>query len=195
MVGEIFDEAPGRNENMVGSLNMKERICDGGKYIFGSESIGLPVSISNIPETISVEGLTLFRKSSFHVTLVALGKIIEKYTMTAPDFLERGVADFCEFVREHEVKFHRFREEFRFAFEGERCSLVVLCDVSNLNEFFDRMNVRYDLNLEYPPTHVTLYTLQLDKGIFLTDRKDIDQKTKVIKNPGIKLVEEFPQKI
>lgn len=166
---------------------MNGNICDGGKYIFGSDSIGLPVSILNIPETINVEGLTLFRKSKFHVTLVALGNIIEKHGVTIPDFLERGVADFCEFVREHEVVLLRFREEFHFAVEGERRSLVAMCDVSNLVPFFDLMNAKYDLDVAYPPTHVTLYTLQPDKGIFLTDQEDLEKMTKSIGNPGITL--------
>lgn len=172
---------------LVGRINMNGRICDGGKYIFGSKSIGLPILLSNIPETIEVEGQILFMKTTFHVTLVAIEKIIEKYGVTVPGFLEEVTGDFCEFVREHEVRFTGFREEWRFAFQGEKRSLVVMCSVSNLNTFFERLNAKYDLHVEYPPTHVTLHTFQRDRGIFLTDQDDIENMTKQVENPGIML--------
>ena len=45
------------------------------------------------------------------------------------------------------------------------------------------LNQTYGLNLEYPPTHVTLYTLQPNFGIFLTDSTDIARRTKIVPNP------------
>lgn len=164
---------------------MDTEMC-GGKYTLGSDSIGMPVDLSGLLSEISVEGQTLYLKSSFHVTLVAIRKIIEKHAVADPQFAERVVADFCEFVRENEMNLLRFREEFKFASKGEKRSVVVMCDISNLNDFFDQMNAKYKLHVEYPPTHVTLYTLQPDKGIFLTDQSDIEVLTKRIENPGIK---------
>jgi len=67
-------------------------------------------------------------------------------------------------------------------------SLVVMCDVSNLDKFFDLINEKYQLNIEYPPTHVTLYTLQPNKGVFLTNSDEINNLTKVVSKPsGISL--------
>jgi hypothetical protein len=62
-----------------------------------------------------------------------------------------------------------------------------MCDISNLNNFFDLINKKYDLQIEYQPTHVTLYTLQPNKGIFLADSGDIEKLSKPITNPGIAL--------
>ena len=62
-------------------------------------------------------------------------------------------------------------------------SVVVMCEISNLNNFFDSVNRKYGLAIEYPPTHVTLYTLESKPGIFLTDSSDIKNLTKTIENP------------
>ena len=45
------------------------------------------------------------------------------------------------------------------------------------------MNKKYELNIEYPPTHVTLYKLPGKLGIFLTDKSDIKNLTRPIQNP------------
>lgn len=169
---------------------MTKNICEQGKYILGGpseDSIGLPVSISNLPEKIEVEGYSLLIRTAFHATLVAVGKIIEKNQVKISDFLDKVVADFCEFTRENDVKIIRFRDEFKLASQNERRSVIIMCDVLNLDKFFNLINEKYGLQLKYPPTHVTLYTLQPNKGIFLTDSKDIKTMTKPIKNPGIEL--------
>lgn len=165
-------------------------ICGGEKYQLGGpreDTIGLPVSIEGLPEKIEVEGYTLLRKTSFHVSLVCIGNIIEKYNVSIPDFQNKVVADFCEFIQKDSVNLLRYRNEFRFATQSERRSVVVMCDVSNLDEFFQLINQRYGLRVEYPPTHITLYTLQLNSGIFLTDSEDIKQFTKSITNPDLLL--------
>jgi hypothetical protein len=59
----------------------------------------------------------------------------------------------------------------------------VRCNVSNLDKFFELINKKYGLNIEYPPAHVTLYTLKDKLGIFLTDNDDIKKLTKLIPNP------------
>jgi hypothetical protein len=169
---------------------MAKNICEGEKYILGGpneDNIGLPISLANLPETIELEGQTLVLRSAFHTTLVAISEIIRKNQIEIPGFVEQVVADFCEFVKENKVDLIGFRDEFRFATENERRSVIAMCEIANLNKFFDLLNKKYDLELEYPPTHVTLYTLKLDEGIFLTDAKDMEEMTKEIPNPGLDL--------
>lgn len=167
---------------------MSKFICGKEKYALGGpreDTIGLPVSFLNLPATIEVEGLTLYLKTSLHISLVCIGKIIEKHNIIIPDFFNKVVTDFCEFTKMKSIDLVRCRDEFKLVSENERRSLIVMCDVSNLNKFFDLVNEKYNLQLEYPPTHVTLYTLQ--KGIFLIDARAIEQLTKTIKNPGLVL--------
>jgi hypothetical protein len=58
-----------------------------------------------------------------------------------------------------------------------------MCKISNLSEFFESINKKYGLSIEYPPTHVTLYVLPSKMGIFLTDSNDIQKLTEPIINP------------
>lgn len=170
---------------------MTKFICGEQKYQLGGpreDTVGLPVSVTGLPEKVEIEGYTLFLKTSFHVSLVCIGKIIEKHKVIIPDFINKIVDDFCEFTWTNSINFLRYRNEFRLAVQNEKRSIVVMCDISNLDEFFKFMNKKYNLNVEYPPTHITLYTLQLDKGIFITDAEDIEKFTKLITNPGLILI-------
>lgn len=168
----------------------KKFICGSEKYTIGGpkeDTIALPMFPAGLPDKITIEGNSLLRKTSFHVSLVCVGKIIEKHNVSIPNFQDEIVTDFCEFIQKNNVDLLRYRDEFRFAFQNEKKAIVVMCDISNLENFFKRMNQKYGLNTECPPTHVTLYTLQLDKGIFLTDLRDVKQLTKLIGNPGLSL--------
>ena len=166
---------------------MSKSICD-GKYFISSlhnDSIGLPIQLPDLPETIEANGLTLHRKATFHVTLFPVGKLIEKHNIKIPGFRGRAIDDFCEFVETNPISIINYKEEFRFVAENERRTVVAMCDVSNLNKFYDLVNDKYGLHLGHPPTHVTLYSLQPDAGIYLIDQKEIEKMTKLIENPGI----------
>jgi len=158
------------------------------KYALGGsrdEVIGLPVFLTDLPPSIEVNGYTLLLKDEFHVSLVCMEKIIEKQGVPIPNFISEVTADFSAFAPENPIELLRYRNEFRFVEDKgrERKSVIVMCDVSNLGKFFDFFNEKYGLKLEYPPTHVTLYTLQPNKGIYLVDEEDMKKKTVIMQNP------------
>lgn len=158
-------------------------ICGGETYAFGKQTIFLPVSFPNLPPTVDVEGQTLVVKPTFHVSLVCIGKIAEKYRVTIPDFENSVIKEFCEFTKEHDVSVAKFRDEWKFAREGEKRAVVEMCDVPNLDKFFNLLNTKFNLAVPYPPTHATIYTLQPNVGIFITDEEDIKNLTKPILPP------------
>ena len=168
-------------------------ICNSNKYTLGGQTgdtIALPVTILNLPDKLEVEGNILLRKTSFHVSLVCIGQIIKKHSVVTQDFVEKVINDFCEFIRNNEVSFVGYRDEFRFVEEGDRKSIVVMCDISNLDKFFDILNKKYQLTLEHQPTHLSLFTLQPDKAIFLTDSYDLKKLSRVTPRPNeIELIE------
>lgn len=65
--------------------------------------------------------------------------------------------------------------------DGELRSLVVMVSVANLVEFFELVNIKYELNIETQPTHITLYVKE--SGVYLIDSKDLKTKTEIIKKP------------
>ncbi len=156
------------------------------KYKLGGPNrdvIGLPVVISGLPERIEVFGHKLVPKSSFHISLVCIGKIVEKYGIQNPEFKNEVINDFNWFVENFEIRFLGYKNEFRFLAEGEKKAVVVMCEVSYLRQFFEEMNNKYSLNIEYPPTHITLYTLQPEVGIFMTNLEDMKNLSKQIPAP------------
>ena len=183
-VGVQFPIGPPISMTAIKATNMSEQfICDEEKYIFKKRTIALPVSLENLPQKVKIDGYELLLKSSFHISLVCIGKIIEKHNVSIPDFENLIIKDFCEFIENHDVSLVGYRDEFRIATQNERKSVVMMADISNLNDFFDLINQKYNLDIEVHPTHVTLYTLQPDIGIFITDSDDLKQLTRKIKNP------------
>lgn len=160
-------------------------ICNSDKYFFSHDTIALPVTFGKLPEEIIVENETFFIKSDFHISLVAIGKIIEKNNITAPNFKDQIISDFCEFVAKNPINFIGYNSEYRLVVDKALKSIIVMCDISNLEEFFAQINERYSLTLEVPPTHVTLYTTHRNIGIFITDSSDINDKTKIINLPEL----------
>lgn len=158
-------------------------ICGEEKYTISKlGTIGLPVSIENLPNEINVNGNKLFLKPSFHVSLVCIGQIVKKRNISVPNFRDVILEEFCNFTRTNEINFINYSEDFKYAKEDNLKTVVVMCNVSNLDKFFDLINKKYGLNLEYPPTHVTLYAHDGKTGIFLTDFADLKNLTKPIPN-------------
>ena len=156
------------------------------KYELGGLSkdvIGLPLTMLNLPNTIEVEGVTLTLKNAFHVSLICIGKIIEKYAVQDSNFRSSVIDDFVDYTSQCEIGLIKIKNDFRFVTAAEHRSVIVMCDISNLHGFFNLLNQKYVLNVEYPPTHVTLYTLQPEKGIFVTDSNDLIKLTKLIPSP------------
>ncbi len=165
---------------------MDEYICDGEKYTMRvpeRDVIALPVSIEALPEQITVAGVTLLRRTSFHVSLVCIGELMRKYNISIANLPAKVADDFCMFTKTNDISLTRYTDVFRFVESEERKTIVVMCEVTNLERFFDHINHKYELTLPYPPTHVTLFTLQQDKGRFLVDDDDISRLSRVIPRP------------
>ena len=164
--------------------NTKNFICDSDRYtISPTNTIALPVALENLPNEIKIEEEILVLKSSFHISLVCINQIVLKYKVDILNFRDLVLKDFCEFTKTNDISLVKYTNEFKFAVENDLKTIIVLCDVSNLNNFFHLINKKYGLNIEYPPTHVTLYALPNKLGIFLTDSNDIETLTKPILNP------------
>ena len=145
--------------------------------------IGLPVELQNIPNEIVIQDSILLKKTFFHISLVCISEIVKKYKVSVSDFENKIINDFCDFTKTNNISLLNYLEEFKFVIKDDLKAVVVLCKVSNLDKFFELINKKYELDIEYPPTHVTLYTPEGKPGIFLTDVNDIKNLTKPIPNP------------
>jgi hypothetical protein len=157
-------------------------IC-GNKFPFEYHTISIPVLLENLPDKITFEGNTFLINSFLHISLVCIGEITKKHNILIPDFENKVINDFCEFSQNNDVSVIKYTDDFKFVARDDLRSIIVMCKVTNLDKFFDLINKKYGLKIEYPPTHVTLYTLPLKFGIFLTDSSDIKNLTTPIENP------------
>jgi hypothetical protein len=164
-------------------------ICNSEKYKYDKGYLHLPITLDtqNLPQTIEVEGTILQLKTSFHVSLMFLKNQPEKTSEKILDL-------FCNFINHNDVIFEGFTGEFRFAQREEdgRKSLVGMCTVSNLNTFFDMVNEELNLNFQYQPTHVSLYTLTLNEAIGLNSKEELERLSYDVSN---KLSQEFIDRI
>lgn len=154
------------------------------KFNYSKGYLHLPIKLNNekLPKTIVIQNTNLHIKTSFHVSLMCI-KNIEK-NCKVENIAEKIINLFCEFTKDNEVVFGDFTGEFRFAERDEdgRKSLVGMCNIKNLNNFFDKVNSDFGLNISYQPTHVSFYTLNLDEAIGLNNQQDIETMTKDISN-------------
>lgn len=163
---------------------MKNEFICGNKYtISPTQTIALSVPLDNLPSELITNGNRLILKSSFHISLVCIQDIIIKHNVSISNFRDEVIKDFCDFVKTNDVNLLNYINDFRFAEENDLKTIVVMCEVSNLDKFFEILNKKYKLHIEYPPTHVTLYKLEDKVGIFLTDADDLKNLTKSIPNP------------
>jgi hypothetical protein len=161
---------------------MEEKLIYDNKFKFRYHTIGLPVVLEDLPREIIFEENTLVLRPEFHVSLVCIGEIIKKHNITIPGFEDIIINDFCEFSQNNNINI-TYTNEFKFAERDDLKAIITMCKISNLNNFFDLINKKYLLSIEYPPTHITLYTPLSKLGIFLTDSSDINNLTKPISNP------------
>ncbi|MCR4263754.1 MAG: hypothetical protein NUV98_03500 [Candidatus Roizmanbacteria bacterium] len=164
---------------------MKERnyICGGNKFTYSKGYITLPVEINDLPESILIEGETLYKKPSFHASLLCVKDIIEKHGNGNME--ERILNFFCSFVKENDISFVKYSGEFRFAKSEERKSLVALCEISNLKKFSESLGQELGIEIPPQPTHVTLYTLQPDVGIGLNNPAAMEEKSAPVQVPEV----------
>jgi hypothetical protein len=152
-------------------------------YYLPNSTIGLPISIKNLPEEIKIQGNTFYFPTAFHVSLIYIGKIIKKYNVLIQNFEDKVVEDFCKFSKENDIRVLEYGD-FKFVERDGKKTIVVMCKVSNLDNFFDLINKKYGLNIKYPTTHVTLYNVKKgESGVYLMDEDDIKNFTKHIPNP------------
>jgi hypothetical protein len=167
---------------------MSERfICGGNKYeLMGLNEnvISLSVSFENLPKKIQVKEDTFYLPSPFHISLIYIQRIIDNYNILIPDFFNKIIEDFCDFTKTNNIELIGYKNEYKLVERNGKKTIVVMCEVSNLNKFFDLINEKYELNIKYPTTHVTLYNvLKGEPGVYLMDSDDIKNFTTPIPNP------------
>jgi hypothetical protein len=106
--------------------------------------------------------------------------VLEKDAMLENEILER----FCAYIKNNDVSLVRLNDEFRFAQKNERKSLIVRCEISNLQGFFIELSEQFGFTIPLQPTHITLYTLQPNAGIGLNSPEAMERNSLKVSAPN-----------
>lgn len=124
------------------------------------------ITLSGLPESIDIESYTLLKKSEFHITIMGTPRMVEMITeMPSEVARQRLVDEFFDFVKDHDMRAATLTEDFRLVRHEDRISLVIMVNVPYVDELYDRLRASTGVDIPTQPAHITLYTLQPDKGI------------------------------
>jgi len=142
----------------------------------GSIRLGLDSRLFNpFSAEVMWNSFRLGKKEEFHVTLLH-AKQSSKLAEVPNDDL---AAFFNSFVEESPISLISFIDDFRYAEEQEKKTIVIRCIVSNLNKLFVLFNQTYQVQLPVQATHVTLYTLQKNAGIHIGSDEEMGRLQRV----------------
>jgi hypothetical protein len=134
------------------------------------------ISLDNLPDTISVSGYMLLRKTEFHISLICAKKVAPLIDEDNEDKVEAEiVGKFKEFVTQRPLNDFDLLPNLRFVERDERKTLIVMASMPHLDKFFESLSNDYGVNLPVQPAHITLYTLQPETGIGLLSNEELEQ--------------------
>ncbi len=153
-------------------------------YAYGLGYIYLPLKqlLDEFPATVTAGGKELNKKDRFHVSLVCVKEIAPQIAKAGG--ISQTVAEyrlgiqFNEYVAEHPITLKRFQDEFRHVAENNNETIVMICSIDGLEDFFAELDVAWHISIPVQPAHTTLYCLR-DKGIGITSQAAMERYPKV----------------
>lgn len=133
--------------------DLREVINDNPGVYLKYNYLTFPVNLNIVPEVI-VEGDTFFSKSSYHVSLLCLEG------MSKPDQIK-----ILAFAQKFRLKLGKVTSVFRLVKEGGQRTIIVRVNFFGLKKLIMGIHNSLGYHFEYPPTHVTLFTLKGQTGI------------------------------
>ena len=132
----------------------------------------------NIPDTLVVDGTELGIKSEFHISLFEL-EYLASFLVSATEksfeeVQENVLSIFSSYVAKKPITLTGFLDDFRVVEKEERKSVVVRCQMENLNGFFEALESTVGASVYRQPAHVTIYTLGHNKGIGIHTNEEME---------------------
>lgn len=145
------------------------------------------LQLEPLPDRLKMDGSELVIKPEFHISLVWVGRLKDMVNEPDKEKVKREmIGEFEEFVKEYPLDDYELTKELRLVRFEDRKSVIAMAEVPNIDRFFERLSRKYDVNLPFQPTHITLYTLPTDKiGIGLLSYGELDAYTEPIDLPEI----------
>lgn len=157
------------------------------RHTYGGGYISLPISLPNdLPKTITYRDEVYHLKDEFHISLVCVKRLRTMVEDLGPEIAENKMMHlFKEFNSTSTLDKYNLTGELRHVTKDERKTIAAMTHVDELNELFDFINSRLNASFAVQPGHVTLYTLQPNKGIGILNDKEIIELTEAASIPEL----------
>lgn len=144
------------------------------------------LKLNNLPTDISVNGYKLYIKDEFHISIMALQNLARLIDASNIEAVEAELKnDFLEFVTINPLNTYNLNDEFRLVKRGKRATLVAMVDLPGVEDLFSRLRKNYSVDLPTQPTHITLYTLQPNRGIGILSQEEVDRESAKVDVPKL----------
>lgn len=149
--------------------------------------VQLDIALPALPEAIDVLGEHWVRKSEFHVTLIGPGQKLEVDLKSRdPSLSKRNAKALVKDAIDKTLEGKSFRvvaqDELRIAQDKDRKTIVRMCQVEGVDDFFTDLSQRLGFPVEVPPTHITLYTLRNGWPIGIYNDEQLRKTTRKLTN-------------
>ena len=147
------------------------------------------IQLSGLPTTTNVKGHKLLRKDEFHISLVDVNGVANLIDPQSVDNIEAEIIEeFKKFLEQYKLDKFRLLNQFRYVVKDIRKTVIVMCDVPDAEEFFALLGRKYKKSLPRQPNHITLYTLQENRGIGILSDEELAECSEPIDLPELKRV-------
>lgn len=157
------------------------------RYSYHNGYLDLPnLKFEGLPGRITVNGYELLLKSEFHISLVCAKRIAAIIDDERIEEIQAEIVDkFIRFVDQASLTTYRPLKQFRFVQRDTRRTVIMMVEVPRLEEFFELLENSYKKKLPLQPTHVTMYTLQLDTGIGILSDEQLEYDSVPVEIPEL----------
>lgn len=128
----------------------------------------LPLNLKIVPR-IKIGNATFFPKSGYHVSLLCI-----------ENFSESDQKKIFNFAQKYSVKIKKITGIYRLAVLQNQQSIIVRVHLRGLKKLISAINYHFGYNFSYPPTHITLFTLNGQYGIAINSTGEYKQLTRQI---------------
>ena len=146
-------------------------------YIADEGYIVLPLNIGReLPPHLVHDGAHFEIKHEFHVSILSYHDF--------PELVQDKVKEeFSKFAVDHPIEFSDWSDEYRLVKKDSQQSIIQMCHVTNLKKFIDHLDEKLHLEIARPPSHVTLYVSNSERGIGINSQAELERFSEVIERP------------
>jgi hypothetical protein len=139
-----------------------------------------------LPSSIVIKGHKLLLKSEFHISLIKTAFAAELIDKTRMEEIQDEIYTlFIDFISKQPLNTFYSDNQFRFVELDIRKTLVGLVNVPHLTEFFDELRAKFGVDIPNQPTHITMYTLQPEKGIGILSEQQLEEASQSVEVPEL----------